>query len=72
MWPGKEQSRFCGGEICRLSEGKNVIKIIGKKERKERKIASIESRLRERGMRVLSGKKEDKVHTRNFAGGKGA
>ena len=48
------------------------MKIIGKKERKARKIASFESKLRERGMRVLSGKKEDKVHTRNFAGGKGA
>ncbi len=48
------------------------MKIIGKKERRARKIASIESKLRERGMRVLSGKKEDKVHTKNFAGGKGA
>ena len=48
------------------------MKIIGKKEHKVRKIASFESKLRERGMRVLSGKKEDKVHTRNFAGGKGA
>lgn len=48
------------------------MKIIGKKERRARKIASIESKLRDRGMRVLSGKKKDKVHTRNFAGGKGA
>ena len=48
------------------------MKIIGQKERRARKIASIESKLRERGMRVLSGKKKDKVHTRNFAGGKGA
>ena len=48
------------------------MKIIGKKERRARKIASIESKLRERGMRVLSGKKKDKVHTRIFAGGKGA
>ena len=42
------------------------MKIIGKKERRARKIASIESKLRERGMRVLNGKKKDKVQLIGF------
>lgn len=48
------------------------MKILGRKARKARKIADIESRLQQRGMRVLNGQKKDKVHSRNFAGGKGA
>jgi|GEM_PF-6475605 hypothetical protein len=48
------------------------MKILGRKERKARKVADIESKLQQRGMRVLNGRKKDKVHSRNFAGGKGA
>ena len=39
---------------------------------KARKLAAIKSKLQERGMRVLTGRKEDRVHNRQFAGGKGA
>ena len=42
------------------------------KMHKEQKLAALRSKLREKGMRVLTGKKEDKVHNRQFAGGKGA
>lgn len=47
------------------------MKILGRKERKARKVADIESKLQQRGMRVLNGRKKDKVHSRNFSGGKG-
>ena len=39
---------------------------------KERRMAALKSKMQEKGMRVLAGKKEDKVHNRQFAGGKGA
>ena len=39
---------------------------------KAKRLAALKSKLQERGMRVLAGKKEDKVHNRQFAGGKGA
>lgn len=39
---------------------------------KERRLAALKSKMQEKGMRVLAGKKEDKVHNRQFAGGKGA
>ncbi len=39
---------------------------------KERKLAALKSKMQEKGMRVLTGKKDDKVHNRQFAGGKGA
>lgn len=43
-----------------------------RKPGKAQRLAALKSKLQERGMRVLAGKKEDKVHNRQFAGGKGA
>ncbi len=39
---------------------------------KAQRLAALKSKLQEKGMRVLKGRKEDKVHNRQFAGGKGA
>ena len=54
-------------------KGRVIMKsLVRGKMHKERRLAALKSKMQEKGMRVLTGKKEDKVHNRQFAGGKGA
>ena len=58
--------------LVRLLINLMLNRLIRDMKNKEQKLAALRSKLREKGMRVLTGKKEDKVHNRQFAGGKGA